>query len=282
MKVFLTGATGFLGSNVLRALLREGHAVAATLRETSDMERIANLEGQYTGISMNAWKDGISHFMPEVVVHCATSYGRGNANTEEVFSSNLVFPMMLLESTIACGCRYFVNTDSFFCKQLPDRIEKGERLYMPDYTLSKYQFSEWGRLRAIEDKICFINLCMEHIYGPGDRVDKFVPWLETQLKENVPQIDLTLGTQERDFVRVEDAAEAYIKVLNDLPKYSGYRHFEVGTGESRTLRSFVEQRKEELKSTSTLNFGAIEMKPEEILFSVASSTSPYLISKFGF
>lgn len=277
MKVLLTGATGFLGSNVLRALLREGHEVAVTLRTTSNLERIGDLEGQYVGLGTNDWKGSFASFMPEVVVHCATSYGRGAADAEEVFSSNLVFPVILLERAIACGCKYFVNTDSFFCKQLPVRIEKGERLYMPDYTLSKYQFSEWGKLRAIEGKICFIDLRMEHIYGPGDRADKFVPWLEAQLEANVPSIDLTAGTQVRDFVHVQDAAEIYTHVLNDLRKYEGYYRFEIGTGKPIELRDFIEWRKRELKSNTKLNFGAIPMKAEEILRSVADEKSPYLV-----
>jgi len=35
MKVFLTGATGFVGKNMLRRLLAEGHAVRAALRGTA-------------------------------------------------------------------------------------------------------------------------------------------------------------------------------------------------------------------------------------------------------
>lgn len=276
MRVILTGATGFLGSNVLRALIHDGHEVIVTLRATSNLERIVDLEGQYTGIDVNGWKGSISHFLPEVVVHCATVYGRNATDVEEVFSSNLLFPVKLLESAIECGCRYFVNTDSFFCKQLPDRLEHGERLYMPDYTLSKYQFSEWGKLRAIEGKICFIDLRMEHIYGPGDRADKFVPWLEAQLKANVPSIDLTAGTQVRDFVHVQDAAGVYACLLKDLQKYEGYHRFEVGTGKPIKLSDFIEWRKRELRSNTKLNFGAIPMKPEEILYSVADIESPYL------
>jgi dihydroflavonol-4-reductase len=36
MKVLLTGATGFLGNNILRALLDEGHAVTVLVRQSSD------------------------------------------------------------------------------------------------------------------------------------------------------------------------------------------------------------------------------------------------------
>lgn len=44
MKAFVTGATGFVGTHVARALLREGTQVRALVRETSDMRNIADLD----------------------------------------------------------------------------------------------------------------------------------------------------------------------------------------------------------------------------------------------
>ncbi len=277
MDILLTGATGFLGSNVLRELILAKHNVTITLRENSDKKRIEDIAQCYDVISVEKVNEFFLRSCPNAIIHCATAYGRKGSETKSVIETNVVFPLMLLENAIKQGCKYFINTDTSFCKQLPSRIERGEKLYMPDYTLSKYQFSEWGKLRADEGKITFIDLRMEHIYGPKDRDDKFVPWLEAQLKANVPEINLTAGTQKRDFIHVEDAASVYPKVLNDLPKYKGYHLFEIGTGKSTTLREFVEWRKRVLKSTSMLNFGAIQMKPEEIPISVADQRCPYLV-----
>lgn len=47
MKILLTGATGFLGSHLLKAMLRAGYEIAIIKRATSDLGRIAEVEGKY-------------------------------------------------------------------------------------------------------------------------------------------------------------------------------------------------------------------------------------------
>ena len=152
-------------------------------------------------------------------------------------------------------------------------------LYLPEYTISKFQFREWGKLRANQEKITFINLQMEHIYGSNDGKGKFIPWVERKLEENVPYIELTDGIQLRDFVPVEDVAEVYLQVLSELPMYEGYHSFEVGTGKAISVRQFVEKLKERFHATTELRFGAIPRSEAEIMWSNAESTSPYLTSK---
>ncbi|MEP7272768.1 MAG: NAD-dependent epimerase/dehydratase family protein, partial [Acidobacteriota bacterium] len=43
MRAFLTGATGFVGANLARALLADGHAVRALVRPSSDLSNLAEL-----------------------------------------------------------------------------------------------------------------------------------------------------------------------------------------------------------------------------------------------
>ena len=169
MNVLLTGATGFLGSHLLTTLLQDGYSVSVLKRSSSDCRRIADKLG-------NCLTYDIDHTPVDVifqeqkfgaVIHCATDYGK-NVQADQVVKSNLIFPLQLLETAISAQCPYFINTDSFFTKQLPERFIQSRELYSPEYTLSKYQFREWGRLRAIDGQINFINLQMEHIYGPND------------------------------------------------------------------------------------------------------------------
>lgn len=277
MSIILTGATGFLGSHLLRALLLEGWEVTILKRSTSSTARIADLTGRYRWINID--QSALCEAFTEktdIVIHCATAYGR-DGDALSVLEGNIQFPVQLMEEAIKHNCSYFINTDSFFCKQLPERLVTGVPLYLPEYTLSKYQFREWGKLRAAQGAISFINLQMEHIYGPGDNPAKFVPWLEAQFRSGAAAIDLTDGTQFRDFIHVDDVTTVYCRVLKDLPTMHGYQSFEVGTGQPITVRAFVKQLKIENNASTELHFGAIPRKPEEIMFSAASLESPYVL-----
>lgn len=271
MRVLLTGANGFLGSHLLKELLKNKYDVVVLKRSASDISRIASEIKECSSYDVDIVSVGEA-FNAEpinVVVHCATTYGSAEKNAADFLKTNVIFPMELLETAIANQCRYFVNTSSFFCRQIPSRINCNEPVYKPEYTLSKYQFNEWGRLRAGEGKINFINLQLEHIYGDNDSESKFVPWVEKQLKNNVSSINLTDGIQIRDFINVKDVVQAYLCVLSSLEEYQGYCSVDIGTGTAVTVRQFIEGMKKDLHSKTKLNFGAVPRAKSEIMCSFA-------------
>lgn len=175
MKILITGATGFLGSHLLHRLLEKENQVVVLKRSFSSLERILDVvnECHVYDIDKNSLSSIFQQEAVDVVIHCATVYG---TDEEKVFEANFETPLKLLRQSIQYGCKYFINTDTFYCKQLPERLLKGCPLYKPEYTMSKYLFREWGKACAIEGKINFLNLQMEHIYGPNDNPQKFIPW----------------------------------------------------------------------------------------------------------
>ncbi len=271
MNILLTGATGFLGSHLLKALLRKEYDVSVLKRSTSNCRRIdKELDRcRLYDVDRVELEEVFRVGSFDAVIHCATEYKTKANQASDVVNSNLLFPLQILETAISARCLYFINTDSFFTKQLPERFYNSHALYAAEYTLSKYQFREWGRMRAIERKINFVNLQMEHIYGPDDSPEKFVSFLVHSMRSGAKKIDLTDGIQIRDFIHVEDAITAYLAVLGHLDNLTGYHSFEVGTGVSRTVREFIEEIHGEIGSATTLNFGSIPRKDTEIMFSTA-------------
>ena len=121
----------------------------------------------------------------DTVLHLATCYGRQNEKDLEIFESNTSFPLKLLEIAIFNKIKSFINTDT----SLPRTLNA--------YTMSKKQFVEWGEMYAQHGKLCFVNIILEHFYGPGDDKTKFISWVVESCLKNITELKLTLDIIEK-------------------------------------------------------------------------------------
>lgn len=264
MRVLVTGATGFLGSHIVRALLAQGSEVSILKRRESSLARIGDLLPKVDSCDI---EDTIveDHFSRgpgyDAIVHAATCYGRKGESITEIVESNLGFPVRLLEAAINSRVGSFVNADT----SLPPMVNA--------YALSKGQFADWGRFLASQGRIRFINLKLEHFYGPGDDAGKFTSQVITGCVTNTPELRFTKGEQKRDFIFIEDVVSVFLLLLARADT-DGHRflEYEVGSGEAVTIRSFVETVHRLADSTATLNFGAVPYRSGEVMESRADIT----------
>ena len=266
MRIILTGATGFLGSHLARGLLAAGHGVTATVRSSSSFERIDDLSGMIRFVDTD--RDGMEDLftgteLPGAVIHTATYYGREGSEADRVFDANVNFPSELAQKAAGHGIPVFINTDTFYPADYP---------VLPEYARTKKQFAKEGKSLFLGQGRTFINLRMQHLYGPGDGKRKFIPSLIRSCLENTPRIQLTDGRQKRDFIYVADAVQAYLCLLEragDLPE--GSHQFDLGTGTSTSVRELAEIIREQTGSKSSLLFGALSRDESEIMDSVADT-----------
>ena len=254
--ILLTGGTGFLGSALLRALIT-GFDVTVLKRTTSRTDRVADLLHH----DRIRWIDLDKTDLPElftsqhfdVVLHCATNYGRGKRSILDTASANLLLPLTLLQLGIEHGAKTFINTDTVIDKRVNE------------YSLSKKQFLEW--LQNSAGRIQGVNIALEHFYGPFDDESKFTTMIFHKLMRREPSIDLTPGDQKRHFIYIGDVVRAFRCILDKLDNLpSGFSPFEVSTEQSISIREFVLLAKSIVGNGSTqLNFGAIPYRANELM-----------------
>lgn len=249
MRILVTGATGYLGSCLTGRLHSRGHTIACTVRGFENLKRLERFRDDVTLISASALDEGVKTFCPEVVIHTACTYSRGIYTEQAVFAGNLEFPFHLMQAVQKAGVRRWINTAT----SLPPMLNS--------YALAKYQFGQWGEAYARAGKLEFLNLILEHFYGPDAPDSNFLSWVIQKLNRNEP-VDLTLGTQKRDFIYIEDVLNVYEAALS-CPMEGPYMEIGVGAGTTPTIRQVVEYLKSITCSNSALNFGAVPMRKDE-------------------
>lgn len=265
--VFLTGATGFLGSALLRRLLHSGRSVVATIRVTSNPERIADLL-QHPNLTLvdtapETLDQAFQAHHIGAIVHTATEYGRGQTPVARILDSNLILPIRLIELGAQHHVRGFVNTDSYFNKS------GGSYSNLLNYSLSKRTLLVW--LKNFSSQISIANVVLEHLYGPYDSRTKFVEAaIRSIAVEHIESLKLTYGHQKRDFIYLSDAVEAFMTVITHVESHKfNFKTFEVGFGKSIPVRDFVTEISKLSGSPTYLDFGSIEYRDDEIMNSRA-------------
>lgn len=260
--LLVTGATGFLGSHLVRRFVADGWDVAILKRPGSNLNRIADILDRLNVFDVDCLNElfvTLGHV--DVVIHTATNYGRYDEPASSIFEANTAFPLRLLEAVASLGTGVFINTDTVLDPMLNA------------YALSKHQFKQWGHQFARDGRCRFINLRLEHMYGAGDDPTKFTTHVIRACLDNAPELKLTLGEQKRDFIHVDDAVDAYAVVIDRLLELApGFNELDVGSGRAVTIREFVETVRCLTNATTQLEFGALPYRPNEPMFSQANTT----------
>ena len=109
---------------------------------------------------------------------------------------------------------------------------------------------------------------LEHFYGPGDNDSKFTSYVINSCIENIPNLELTLGEQKRDFIYIDDVISAYLILLGKMDTFSDeFNEFDVGSGEAISIKDFVKIVHQLTHSQSFLDFGAIPYRKGEVMLS---------------
>ncbi len=113
MKALVTGATGFIGSNLVRELLRQGFQVRALAREGSDRRNLEGLDVEVAGGDLRQ-KDSLDRALEgcDVLFHVAANYSFWTPRPREVYETNVEGTRNVLNAALAAGVSRVVYTST--------------------------------------------------------------------------------------------------------------------------------------------------------------------------
>jgi nucleoside-diphosphate-sugar epimerase len=261
VRILLTGGSGFLGSALARHYASAGHELTLLLRPLSSLRRLADVRCRIARVASDAEIAAlVAEVRPQALIHTACAYGRAGEGTLQLVDANLRLGLSLLQSLQGLGAPVtFVNTGSALTAEVNA------------YALSKHQFVQWGQQLA-GPALRFVNLRLQHMFGPGDDRSKFTTQVLHACHAHQPHLALTPGEQVRDFIHIDDVVSAYDTVLAHASELPAFDEIDVGSGEAPTIRTFVETVRALTNSRTRLDFGALPYRPNEAMHCQADIT----------
>jgi UDP-glucose 4-epimerase len=247
MNILVTGGAGFIGSNVVDALVREGHEVAVLDNLSTGKEENINPEVKFYDIDlldMESLELAFREFKPDVVNHHAAQIDVRKSVEDPAFDAetNIIGSINLFELSINYGVRriIFSSTGGALYGE-PSKLPASEE--MPIEPLSPYGVAKYcaenylnyfKRIFGIERVI----LRYANVYGP--RQDSLgeagvVAIFTGEILKGEKPVIFGDGIQTRDYVFVEDVVQANILALSGKEGI-----YNIGTGKETSVNELIE------------------------------------------
>jgi dolichol-phosphate mannosyltransferase len=262
-RVLVTGATGFVGANLARRLLHDGHDLHVVLRSDRNTWRIADIRAD-VAVHQGSLDDGatiariVAAARPEWVFHLAAHGAYSwERDVDSMVATNVAATFGFVRTCLDFGVECFVNTGSsseYGLKDHPPEESEGIAPNSP-YAVTKAAATLFCGYLARERGVPAPTLRLYSTYGPWEEPKRLVPALLVAAMAGrlPPLVDPNVA---RDFVYVDDVVDAYLRAAS-RPHADPGAVYNVGTGVQTTIAQLVAIVREMLPIEAAPDWGSM-------------------------
>ncbi len=264
-KAIVTGATGYIGSNLCKQLIKEGWKVAIVTRPTSDYNYLSDVINK---IEILEYDDNLSNLISffnkvkaSVVFHLAAVAINEHdvSDVDILLNANIRFGLHILEAMKQSSTPFLINTGTYW-----QHFESDEYNPLNLYAATKQSFQDLVKYYTSIGEIKAITLKLFDTYGPNDDRPKLINLLHKFADEGI-ELDMSPGEQQLDYVHIDDITQAFIKAYEYIYDIEEYEEFAVATGRLIQLKELVQLFKEKTGKEIKVNWGGKPYRKREVL-----------------
>jgi nucleoside-diphosphate-sugar epimerase len=213
MKILVTGATGFIGQNLVKFLLDKGYEIHCIIRINSDSS-IVDSRAKTFRYDENI--DNLIRFFQEKsfdgIIHLASLFLANHTkdNISSLISSNIKFGTELLETCKESKVKWFINTGTFW-----QNYENNNYSPVNLYAATKEAFENIAKFYIETSKLIFTTIKLNDTFGANDTRNKvFNIW--DKIAKSGEKLEMSAGEQIIDISYIEDVISAYDILIDNL------------------------------------------------------------------
>lgn len=215
MKILVTGATGFIGRNLVTKLTDSGHDIYAIVRKNSDTSNIDKRVKLYSyDGDINILIDFFKAEQFDGIIHLASHFLAAH-NPDDIASlitSNIAFGTELLEAAKSADVTWFINTGTFW-----QNYENEDYNPVNLYAATKEAFENIAKFYTQTSNLVFTTIKLNDTFGPNDsRAKVFNLW--TKIARSGERLAMSAGEQIIDISYIDDVINAYAQLVDLLEK----------------------------------------------------------------
>ena len=264
----VTGATGFIGSNIVRKLVGLNKNVHIITRKRNLNWRIADLSSRITIHNVDLLSPNLPKVLdkikPSYVFHLA-AYGSlpEEKDIDTLIDVNLLGAVNLLNCLKKKKFKLFINTGSSSEYGIKNKAMAEDDFLDPvnDYGVVKAVSTLYLRKEAVRENLPIITFRLFSPFGPYEEKSRLIPYAILQSFRG-RQINLSSESNVRDFTYIDDIINAYLKACD--MKFMPGEIFNIATGKQRSVRQVLDLIIRQTNSSSKVVWGAVSNQKRQI------------------
>lgn len=265
---FITGASGFVGSNITRLFIEKGYDVHILLRRKTIPWRLKEIAHKVKIIQGDVCQPQISRLIqkihPKYIFHLAT-YGAypQEINVNRMLEVNVKGTINMIQAALLARPKLFINTSSSSEYGVKEQAMKETDMLVPinDYGVTKAAASLYSQKEAYQSGLAIITLRLFSVYGAYEEKRRLIPSLILGALKNLP-IPLSRSEHVRDFLYSEDVASAFLAATTAIHEPGAI--YNIGSAKQNSVGSVAKLIIALTKSSSRLDWGLIKKQERQM------------------